>query len=379
MKTYCIFSAQYLPTVGGVENYTYNLSKELINRGNRVIVVTSNVHNLKKHEIQEGIEIYRLPCINLLNGRFPVVKLNRKFFEIIKLISKIKFDLVIVNTRFYIHSVVGVIFSRMKKIKSIVIEHGTGHLTIDNKVLDKIGQYFEHFLTAIIKQYNKDFYGVSEACNEWLKHFNIKAKSTVYNSIDLDRIEYIKGNINNSFREKYRISKNAIVISFTGRLVKEKGILQLVEAVKRLSKNEKNVYLFVAGDGVLYNELNEISNNNVIMLGRLSFEDIISLLKETDIFCLPSDSEGFPTSVLEAVACNCFIITTERGGAKELIINKEYGIVMNDNKVDTIYYNLVKVIEDVDYRERAIKLSYERLNENFTWKIAASKITGLLE
>ena len=64
-KKYCIFSAQYLPTVGGVERDTYTVAKKLIKKGNEVVVVTSNVDNLKEYEVtEEGIEIYRLPCIN---------------------------------------------------------------------------------------------------------------------------------------------------------------------------------------------------------------------------------------------------------------------------------------------------------------------------
>ena len=58
-----------------------------------------------------------------------------------------------------------------------------------------------------------------------------------------------------------------------------------------------------------------------------------ALLKETNIFCLPSDSEGMPTSVLEAAACKCYIVTTKYGGAKELILDDSYGIVMENNKV----------------------------------------------
>lgn len=46
-KTYCIFAAQYFPHLGGVERYTYNLAKQLIQDGNKVIIVTSNVYHLK--------------------------------------------------------------------------------------------------------------------------------------------------------------------------------------------------------------------------------------------------------------------------------------------------------------------------------------------
>ena len=81
-KTYCIFAAQYFPHLGGVERYTYNLAKQLIQDGNKVIIVTSNVYHLKNHELVNGIPVYRIPCYNLLEGRYPVIKFNKEFWWI---------------------------------------------------------------------------------------------------------------------------------------------------------------------------------------------------------------------------------------------------------------------------------------------------------
>ena len=91
-------------------------------------------------------------------------------------------------------------------------------------------------------------------------------------------------------------------------------------------------------------------------------------------FCLPSDSEGFPTSVLEAVACKCFVITTYQGGAKELLVDEQYGIIMRDNTVESIQKNLEKVIEDDAYRTQAECKSYDRLVKYFTWDATAEKV-----
>ena len=76
MKKVCIFSAQYLPTVGGVERYTYNIAKQLQKKGIDVTIVTSRISKLKEFEIENGIKIYGLLCYNLLNGSFPTVKFN---------------------------------------------------------------------------------------------------------------------------------------------------------------------------------------------------------------------------------------------------------------------------------------------------------------
>ena len=98
MKKVCIFSAQYLPTVGGVERYTYNIARQLHKKGIDVSIVTSKIANLKDFEIQDGIKIYRLPCYNLMNGRFPTVKFNREYHKVMRQLKNQRFDLVITNT-----------------------------------------------------------------------------------------------------------------------------------------------------------------------------------------------------------------------------------------------------------------------------------------
>ena len=72
--TICFFSAQYLPTVGGVERYTFNLARRVAAAGHTAIVVTSALPGLPDFETDEhGIRIYRLPVWPLMNGRFPVL------------------------------------------------------------------------------------------------------------------------------------------------------------------------------------------------------------------------------------------------------------------------------------------------------------------
>ena len=78
-----IFSAQFLPHLGGIENFTYNLSKCLISKGHNPIVVTSNTTNSPSQEVIDGIQIYRFDCINLIDGRFPIYKKNSTFKQIV--------------------------------------------------------------------------------------------------------------------------------------------------------------------------------------------------------------------------------------------------------------------------------------------------------
>ncbi|MDY2695460.1 glycosyltransferase, partial [Gemmiger sp.] len=73
--TICFFSAQYLPTPGGVERYTWNLARRFTAAGHRALVVTAALPGLPARETDEyGIEIYRLPSFPVMGGRFPVLK-----------------------------------------------------------------------------------------------------------------------------------------------------------------------------------------------------------------------------------------------------------------------------------------------------------------
>jgi len=374
-KTFCIFSATYFPNMGGVERYTYNLAKQLIVKGHRVIVVTSNVFCLDNIEVLEQIKIYRMPCFKLLNGRFPVLKLSLKFWSLHRQLLNEKVDYVIVNTRFYVHSLYGTIFANKAGKKNIVIEHGSGHFTVDNYVLDSLGHLYEHVITALIKRYQVDFYGVSSACNVWLRHFKIKAKDILYNSVDVGEISELIKNPTKNYRQMYKLKEDALIVTYTGRLIQEKGILKLLDAVKILINEGFPIYLIIAGEGLLQKEIGKQQTQNIIFLGRIEFSDIVALLDQSDVFCLPTDySEGFPTSIIEAAACRCFCISTAHGGSKELILDDSYGAILEKNTAESIATVLRKVAIDYEYRSAATEKGYGRVAELFNWNATVKKL-----
>ena len=131
----------------------------------------------------------------------------------------------------------------------------------------------------MLKKYCNDYYGVSEACCEWSGHFHIKSKGTLYNAVEIEEFQRILKESDIDYRKEYGIPSGAKVISFTGRLIPEKGIKQLVSAVKkinisRIKNGQIPVYLMIAGDGPLYQELLEMSDQYTILTGQIDFEQI---------------------------------------------------------------------------------------------------------
>ena len=104
------------------------------------------------------------------------------------------------------------------------------------------------------------------------------------------------------------------------------------------------------------NVLKKENHPDVIYLGKLDFDHVISLYHQSDVFCLPTDyPEGFPTTVLEAAASDCYVIATEKGGSGELILSEEYGMILQENNAKNIAEAIKKAILDDKYRASAIK------------------------
>ncbi|RHO55566.1 glycosyltransferase family 1 protein [Eubacterium sp. AM05-23] len=380
MKKYIIYSALYYPNLGGVENYTYHLSKELLKMGHRVTLVTSNVFNLPTNEVIDGLEIYRLPCFNLLDGRFPVLKYNKICKQITKKLLQEKFDLAIINTRFYIHSLYAAKISRKSNTKSIVIEHGATHFSISSPFWDRVGHIYEHIETNILKFLCKNYYGVSIKSCEWIKHFGIVPKGILYDAVDFKYIEECLKKTNNQvdYREKLDLKCDDHIIAFVGRLITQKGIIQLVEAAKIIQDKYPNWKIVIAGDGPLMSTLIEKQSKNTLLLGKIEHKDVISLLNQSDIFCLPSDEEGFCLAAVEAIATKTYIVSTNVGIISEIVNNDQFGTIIPTNSTDEIIKGLEGAICN-NNREKVIENAYKRLiSMGLSWEELAKKIEKIV-
>ena len=351
--TICLFSTQFFPHLGGVERYVYNMAKELIKRGYKVYIITSSVDGEKDIDMYEDIHIIRLPSIGMMSGRMPVLKDNHKTKRLMEtLYEQEKIDFIVVNTRFYRLSVYGMKFAKKHHIPVITIEHHIG------------------------KKYCKDYYAVSEYSRKWLKEFHIDGKGVLYNSINPD--DYHISDLTGELKEKLSPIENGISIAYTGRLIPEKGVNVLIESFEQLRKKYENIYLILMGEGPLESDILKANDDHIIYLGRQSNKDVINILNKVDIFCLPSRSEGFSTSVLEAALTKCCIITTKRGGSVELITDDRYGIIIEDNRLYFVNEALEKVINDADYRKTSANNVYKRVIENFTWKQCVDELEKVM-
>jgi len=372
MKKVGIFCGYYLPHLGGVERYVDKLSLVLKSLGYEIVIVTSkHDDSLPSIELLNGRKVYRLPIRNFAKNRYPVPDTNYDYKKLIKKIEQENFDVFLLNTRFHLTSAIGAKMGHRLGKPVLLIDHGTGHFTVNNPILDFFGKIYEHGLTWWIKKYVDRFYGVSEACNGWLKHFSIKASGVFYNAVDSRDAELAKDFYNNKY------PKDALVITYAGRLIKEKGILNLLQAFSEVQKKlpKQKMQLAIAGDGPLFEAIKrDYKNPSIELLGRLDFEHMLALYKQTDIFIYPSQyPEGLPTSILEAGLMGCTVIATPRGGTTEVITTEEHGII-NDGSETQLDEATIRLVQDEATRKRFARALKKRVKEHFTWEVVARAV-----
>jgi glycosyltransferase involved in cell wall biosynthesis len=352
-ENYCIFASNFFPNDGRVARYTYSLAKRLQSKGKNVFIVTNNVFGLSSFENSDGIKIYRLPCYNLAGGYFPLICYDSEAKGILSILKKIKFKAVIVNNTFHFHSLIGAMFGKANKAKVITICHTSAYVKRRNPVANFFIHIYEHIIASLLKLYTDEFYGVCKASSKWLKRFGIKSKGELYNSVSAELVNSCLKSSGVSFKEKYGI--DVPIITYAGRLIDEKGLDMLISAFKTVKK-EYPAALMITGDGEYRESLSEETEEGIYFLGELDFQNLISLLGETDIFCLPIDyPERVSSGVFEAASAGAFIITTESGGAEELINSEERGIILFENNEETIAEALKKALSDEEYRKTAVQ------------------------
>lgn len=366
-----IFSANYLPNIGGVERFTEGVSRALVDLGITVTIVTNNVFGLPCRELlADGIDVLRIPCYPLVGGRLPLPKPNSEFRQLVSELTDRACDGVLVNTRFYFHSLLGMRFANKKGLRPIVLDHGSAYLTFGNAALDVLVRMYEQIITIIGKRYKPAYYGISQKSVEWLRTFGITAEGVISNSIDA--VAYRSMSSGRDFRSEFGIGQESLLLTFTGRLIPEKGISALLEMMRLL--DGEDVDLIIAGDGPLLSEVESSALGSVHYAGRLDQHDIAALLMCTDLFCLPTRSEGFSTSLLEAASCGTPFLVTDVGGARELAPDDTYGFVANSSNPEE-FAALVRGLTGDQLRLKDMGARCRRrVEEQYSWKSVAEDV-----
>jgi len=165
-------------------------------------------------------------------------------------------------------------------------------------------------------------------------------------------------------KEKYNL-ENKFVFSFVGRVVKDKGINELLYAFAKLSKDNDNIALLIIGQ--LEEDLDPISSESQTILKDnkqiqyVGFQsDIRPYLAASNYFVLPTYREGFPNVVLQACSMELPCIVTNINGCNEIIEHDKNGLIVEPKDKDALYHAM-KIMKNEN--KLALQLSLNSRND----------------
>lgn len=229
------------------------------------------------------------------------------------------------------------------------------------ELVEKIVQGVDSFL--VISEYLKQ---------QVLKVEDSQKVKVLYNAIDIGK--FSNKNVNkNLIRSRFGISKEDIVFIYSGRVTKEKGVKELLQAyieMKKVMPNLKSKLMIVGEswfslnqESKYTNKLKELSSgqDDIVFTGFINPENMPEILAAADVALIPSLwEEPFGLVVLEAMAAGLFIIATKSGAIPE-IINNEMGILLENDEhiIDSLRKAMIKAL---DVEKNQIKIQKMKNN-----------------
>ncbi|HEX7468976.1 MAG TPA: glycosyltransferase family 4 protein [Methanobacterium sp.] len=358
---------RFYPFTGGVENYVYYMSKELVNMGHEIKVICANEPPSKKEETVDGINIKRLYYItkiantNITPG-FPLA-LSREDCDIIH--THIPTPWSADWSR---------IISKFKKKPLVVTYHND---IIGTGFANRIANFYNS--TALISLLN-DADRIIITQPDYIKY-------SLYLDRFEDKIDVIPNGVDVEKFKPINVPKQKNTLFFLSLLDefhRYKGLDYLIKSLTIVKRIIPDVKLIVGGKGTLLEYYRKMVADadlaeNVEFHGFIPDEKIVECYNGASIFILPSISskqEGFGIVVLEAMACKTPVISTEIVGVAADVKKSNSGIIVPPKDVDKLAEAIIKILMDENSEIMGIN-GRKLVKDKYTWSGIAEKTEKL--
>ncbi|MCD6483039.1 MAG: glycosyltransferase [Candidatus Aenigmarchaeota archaeon] len=358
-------------SVGGAEKYAKDQLDELSSFDNEIIAVFSS-KSAKGYEkrISKNIRIIVLPKLfELLESPF-----TKPFY---RFLMKGRPELVWMHlpNPFWELYMLFYLLIKGKHFKLVSTYHADApHYTIVSKIADFLRMFW---LFPLLKKHDMMISTSKEyAHHSFVLRYFLDKTVILPIKIREDELKI------RPRRPKIKLGKNDRIVLFIGRLHGYKGVEYLIEAFANVLKKVNNAKLVIAGDGPLKNRLINLSRNlsidsNVYFLGRVSNAEKVWLLKNSDLFVLPSINRGeaFGIAMIEAMYFSRPVISTRIKGSGVTFVNKDgvTGIVVEPMNAEQLSKAIIKLLSNGKQRnklgrnakKRALKLFIKKRKEKY--------------
>jgi glycosyltransferase involved in cell wall biosynthesis len=201
------------------------------------------------------------------------------------------------------------------------------------------------------------------------------------NGVDTNIYDSIEDDLRD-FRAKFALPEEKIVL-YVGRLVYEKGIHILINAVpKVLSK--ANAKFIIVGSGYMKEQLLAIVRgmgleHKVLFEGFVDEQSLLKLQKCADVTVVPSLFEPFGIVALEAMAAKSPVVVSDTGGMSEIVEHDVTGVKVYPDNPDSLAWGINRILLDDKYRQWIVDNAYRVVQNKYGWSKIAEQTKSIYE
>ncbi|MBW6451264.1 MAG: glycosyltransferase family 4 protein [DPANN group archaeon] len=352
---------------GGIEVYTTRFVKEFSKYKNiNLKIITRKFKGTKSYEKKDNIEIYR---VSWIRGFF-LRNISFNFFSFLKYLT-LDFDILFATGPF------AVLFAKLTKLlKNKKLVARPAGISCSQPQYNSILRFVLKQI-EILAYRNTDciVFLSNEEKIQFTKKLGIKPQKDTIIPTGINITDY-ENIISAKIKDEFNL-KGKTVITFIGRLIEVKGLKYLIDAVKEI-KN-KDIIILLVGDGPERIKLESYVKkqdlkDKIIFTGQRS--DIPELLASTDIFIMPSLSEGLPASLLEAMASEIPSVVTDIGLPVE---NRKTALVVPSKDSKVLADAIDELIKDPKLASVIGKNAKVHIKNNFSWDYAVLRYKKLFD
>ena len=360
----------FFPSIAGIENYVYNLSDHLSNKGHNITILTVNTEKVQKEEIiSKNVSVYRCS----LNFRYHKGLVSIEFIK--RILSANDYDMYHVHIPFPLGLEIAVVASKFHNIPLVVTHHG--EYTKGNVLYSLISSTYSKICRTISLKYADWIVFLTQSYSESLKlNKKIRKKIKIIKS-GVDTQRFSTTNDGATLRKKYGFTDRDKVVLFVGSLSlynRYKGVDYLIKALSGIRSADGNIKLVIVGRGELVSELKELAKqlkleNEVIFATSVSDEELPYYYAMCDVFVLPSISgpESFGIVLLEAMASGKPVIASNLPGVKDVVKEGITGYLVEPKNVEQLGQRILKIMEDVEHGKKLGENSRKVIIEEYQW------------
>lgn len=351
-----IVSEVFRPGIGGVQSAIDALTSGLVSRGDSVTVMTGSPKGIVRsyREDDGDVTVVRLPALpspfNPKNNRFSVLygRAIRHYFKTEKP------DVIHFMTPYSPLYKLVARCARNEGIPYVVTNHT---MPANFEMNTRFSAIFRPFVSKYFKE-STDFMNTSSMVTAPTQAAlsatpGVTAPvQAISNGVDTDF--YCPGPIDDAILEKFSISTEKRIITFTGRLDGEKRIDILIDAMQQISSQHNNIQLVIVGKGLLDESLQARARSlgdACVFTGFVSEDEKRAILQASSVFVMPSPAELQCIAALEALACGVPIVVADQVALPELLDGGRNGFAFPYPSVEACADTLLAVLNSKQYGE----------------------------